>query len=530
MSRQHIDIIVLVLYLALVLSLGIWSARRGFGRTTSGYFLGGRNFTWPFIGLSLFATDMSSMQFVGQAGFAYQAGIAAANPHLLGAFMLGFSAAFFAPVFVRSRIRTIPELLELRYGKSAKVIFSVTILTVGLLLGPLGFYAGGLAILQILGLSADWLWLCCLAMGGVIAAYSIAGGLASEMIMDVAQGLILLIGGGIVLVAGLLRVAGDQSMHFEPRQLELILPAGDPLMPWTGVFSGLLIASLFFATTNAGLLQRVLSARDTGHARRGMLLAAGLKLAAVFVVVFPGVIAARIFPGIYPDTAFPAMVGGLLPPGVSGLVLAALVAAIMSTAETSVNNLSSMVTLNIYPLINPRASERASLRVGRVTAGVILLFSVLAAPFVGRAGLIFPLMLQVGAYLLGPVGVCYLFGRFSRRVNLQGALAVLAAGYGAGVFMVVAPHVGWMRRLVPEFVFKTNFYHVSAALALVYTVLLFAVSFATRPPGPERIAWMDAARRAEAEDAAQKQRPWWQSFGFWCGVLLAAFVAIYVVF
>ena len=527
MSKLYIDLTVVSLYILGIVGFGLWVTKRQ-QKTSESYFLGNRQFTWPFVGMSLFATGISSMQFVGQAGLAYKIGIAASNPQLLGALMLGFSAIFFVPMFVQSKILTIPELLEVRYNRACKLIFSFTLVTLGVLGAPFGFYAGGLAVLELFKIDASYLWICCAVMGVAVAAYAVTGGLASMMIIDFVQGAILLLGGTIVLITGLIHLGkpGAELAPVPSTHYDLILPATNAEMPWTGVFSGLLIASLFFATTNAGLMQRVLAARDVYHARTGTVMAAMLKVVAVFVIVFPGIIAARLFPGINPDAAFPTMVNNLLPAGLSGLVLAGMIAALLSTADAGVNNLSSLITLNLYPFFAPRSSQANRLLVGRVSSILILVWSVAAAPFVASFGLIFPLTLKISAYLLGPVGVCYFFGRFSRRVNRQGAIAVLLLGYVIGLYLVLGTTFATLKPFVPDFVLRTNFYHVSAGLVACYSVILFAVSLFTAPPPAEQIA----AVKLTWATAPGARRPFFQTFEFWCGLLFVAIAACYLIF
>ncbi|HSH09280.1 MAG TPA: sodium/solute symporter, partial [Oceanipulchritudo sp.] len=372
MSKPVIDAIIIAVYLIGVTVVGYYFSRKD-RDTKEGYFVGGRRMAWPLIGMSLFATGISSMQFVGQAGLAYKIGIAAANPQLLGAFMLGFSAVFFVPVFIRSKIFTVPEILERRFGRSAQVIYSITILTLGVFGSPFMFYAGGLAVLEIFQLDSGYLWICCLVVGLLVAAYTVGGGFTAVVLTDFLQGSILLIGGLIVLVMGLLALPDLDVLTMAPRSrhLDLVLPASDPFMPWTGVFSGLLVASLIFAVVNHAMLQKMLGAKSVYDARMGMLMAGILKIAAVFIIVLPGVIAASLYPDINPDSAFPVMVNRLLPAGLSGLVLAAVVAALMSTADSGVNALSGIVSLNIYPLVRPQAGERESVLVGKITAGIL---------------------------------------------------------------------------------------------------------------------------------------------------------------
>lgn len=527
MSKAWIDIGVVLLYFVAISIVGLKIAKKNSG-SKEGYFVGGRNMGWPVIGMSLFATAISTTQFVGQAGLAYKIGIAAANPQLTGAFMLGFSAFFFIPLYIRCKVFTVPDILEKRYSGGVRTVYGLTILTLGIIGSPFAFYAGGLAVLEIFNLDPEYLWICCLVVGGLIAIYAVGGGFTAVVVTDFIQGSLLLVGGIIVVVAGLMALPsldvlteGAKSTH-----LDLILPASDPDMPWTAVFSGLMIASIFFATTNHAILQKALGAKDVYNARCGMLVAAGLKVLAVFIIVLPGVIASALYPDINPDSSFQVMVNRLLPVGVSGLVLAAMIAALMSSADSGVNALAGIVSLNLYPLVRPNASEKESVIVGKITAGILLGWSVIAAPYVQNFGLIFPITLKISAFLVTPIGVCYLIGRFSKRVNTQGALAVLIGGYTFGVYLVLGTEIDALNRWVPDIILNSNFYYVSTVLFFAYVALIFIVSWLTPPPDPARVdAFMLSGKIVQEEN-----RPWYQSFYTWLAVVIALFFATYLIF
>jgi SSS family solute:Na+ symporter len=527
MTKSLVDVIIIVVYLISVSVVGYVVSRKQSG-TKEGYFVGGRRLAWPIVGMSVFATGISSMQFVGQAGLGYRIGIAAANPQLVGAFMLGFSAVFFVPLFIRSKVFTVPQILELRFGRSAQVLYSLSLFTLGFFGGPFGFYAGGLAVLEIFQLDPQYLWLCCLVVGLLIALYAVSGGYTAVVVTDFIQGSILLLGGLLVLVMGLLALPELSVLVEEPRSshLELLLPSSDPYMPWTGVITGLAVASLFFATVNHSMLQKMLGARSVYDARMGVVMASILKIAAVFIIVMPGVIAAYLYPGINPDAAFPIMINRLLPVGVSGLVLAAVIAALMSTADSGVNAMAGIVSLNLYPIIRPEASDRESVRVGKIAAALLLAWSICAAPFVGNLGLIFPITLKIAAYMLCPVGVCYLAGRFSRRVNHEGAICVMVFGYVLGVYLTVFTVLEPLHSFVPTFILNTNFYHINPILFLFYLILIHVVSRFTAPPDKEQIeTFMLAGQIVDGTP-----RPWFVSFTFWIGVAMFLFVGIYLLF
>ena len=178
MSLQNIDIGIVIVYLIGVLSFGVWIGRRE-DPDRSGFFLGGKNFTWPLIGMSLFATHISSIQFVGQSGLAYSIGMAAASPQLTGVICIAISAMFFIPVYLRTRIFTIPGFLEHRYNKTAKQIYAVIVICFGLCLTSIVLYSGSLVALTLFGLENDKLFYCALFLGLASGLYAITGGLSN---------------------------------------------------------------------------------------------------------------------------------------------------------------------------------------------------------------------------------------------------------------------------------------------------------------------------------------------------------------
>ena len=270
MSLQNVDIGIVVLYLVGVLVFGIWIGRRE-KADRKGFFLGGRNFSWLLIGTSLFATNISSVQFVGQSGLAYKIGIAAANPQLAGVICLALSAVFFIPIYLRTRIFTIPGFLESRYGRQAKLIYAVTLVFFGLCLSSIILCSGSLVALQLFGLGNEMIFYCALALGLATGIYAVTGGLSSVVYTDLVQSIVLLVGGVLVLFLGLAAVGGLSGLveTVPPQHLQMMLPPDHEVMPFTAVLSGLLLISVFWATSNQDLLQRTLGAKDLRNAQLG---------------------------------------------------------------------------------------------------------------------------------------------------------------------------------------------------------------------------------------------------------------------
>lgn len=532
MPLQNVDIGIVVLYLVGVLVFGIWIGRRE-KADRKGFFLGGRNFSWLLIGTSLFATNISSVQFVGQSGLAYKIGIAAANPQLAGVICLALSAVFFIPIYLRTRIFTIPGFLESRYGRQAKLIYAVTLVFFGLCLSSIILYSGSLVALQLFGLGNEMIFYCALALGLATGIYAVTGGLSSVVYTDLVQSIVLLVGGVLVLFLGLAAVGGLSGLveTVPPQHLEMMLPADHEVMPFTAVLSGLLLISVFWATSNQDLLQRTLGAKDLRNAQLGMLLGGALKIVAVFVLVFPGILAFKLVPGIDPDRAYPALIQEVLPIGFSGIVLAGFIAAVMSTLDSSIMSLSSVFANDIYPAIRRRTSEERALRVGRIAAMTILVWAICTAPLVQHLGLIYLLMQKVLSYLLPAVGVCYIVGRFSRRVNGFGAVVTMGTGFVFGLYILLFTTIPALAPYCPDIILKSNFYHVTFFLVMIYTATLLVASRLRPAPEARELTFLTATEEEKAAHrAAMAKAGVLGSFRFWVSIYVCAFVAVFLLF
>jgi solute:Na+ symporter, SSS family len=524
-----IDLSIVALYLVGITIYGVRVGRKE-SSTKEGYFLGGRSFGWALIGFSLFATNINSASVIGESGLASRIGLAASNNELLGGVMLGISAIFFIPLYLRSRLYTIPEFMERRFNRTTKLIFSLIFVVQSIFATPVGFYAGGLAVLHIFGLDQSYLLLVCVVMGVSIGLYSVSGGLTSIVYTDRIQATLLIVGCLVISAVGLIKIGGPVELHraLGAEYFTFIRPASDPLMPWTAL-PGVALHSAFFAFCSVGVLQRALGAKNLHEAKCGMLMGAYLKVVTVFMLAIPGMIAATLYPGIAGDAAMPVLIRELLPVGLSGLVLAGLVSAVMSSADAGVCAISSVIALDIYPSVSRKAVDEAkALKVGKWAATLIMVYGTFAAPFYGSLGPIYLLVLKIGGFMLLPVGTCFILGRFSRRVNHQGAMATLSVGLAVSVVYILGTNLPGARALLPEAVVGAHFYHLYPFLFAFYAAFLYGVSLLFPAPAMEALKVLEAPANRSLEEGGQ--RPWYRSFNLGWWLFLGLVTLLYLVF
>jgi len=284
------------------------------------------------IGFSLFATNMSGSSFVGLAGAGYSGGIAVYSYEWMAAIILIFFIFFLLPFYIKSGVFTMPEFLERRYDHRVRRIFSCLLIFFAVFLSAAGaLYAGALVGLILFPGTPLWLGIIVLALlAGVL---SIFGGLGAVVLSDTIQAVVLFIGGILVFYFVFDAIPSWEALEAAaPRgALHIIQPADDPDLPWPGLFSGLIIIGVYFWTTDQLMVQRVLGAKNLDHGRWGAIFAGFLKLPILFIMVLPGVMAILLYPDLQsPDMVFPTLIVDLMPTGIKGIILAALIAAITS--------------------------------------------------------------------------------------------------------------------------------------------------------------------------------------------------------
>lgn len=529
---MYIDIAVVIVYLISVTLYGLWVGRNS-GKDNASYFLGGRSFGWVLIGFSLFATNISIGPFVGGTGLAGSAGLAQINPELLGGLMLSVSALIFIPLFLRTNIYTVPQFLELRFNRTSKLLFGGLFACQFVFSMPLAMYTGSIAILELfqLPVSSGSIQIVSLLIVVTVGSYSVFGGLKAVVVTDFVQVVIMLIGGFAVFGVGLYRIGGFAALYEAagPEQFELLRPASDPHFPWNAVIPGQMLHSAFFAFCSIQILQRALGAKDVNAAQNGLLLGGFLKMLGIFLFTLPGIIGAQLFPEVAADNLYATMIREFLPVGLSGLVLAGMLAALMSSQDSGINAMSAVVALDIWPAFRKKASEKEAVLVGKLFAGSTLVLSILVAPFFANFDEgIYNMLLKIAGYMILPTGVCYVFGRFNKRVNGKGAVATLGFGLLMNVYYLAASTIPELRYLLPDFVQELHFYQLYPFLVVLLTVVLLVVSYLTEPPEEGHLSCLKLS--SEPAGVAKMPLPWYRKFYFWWGLYLVLFVGLYLFF
>ena len=414
-----IEIGILVGYLGVTYALALYYARSdGSPADVDGYFLAGRALPWYLIGLSFYASNMSGSSFVGLMGAAYSHGLTVFHYEWTAALVLLVFAAIILPVFLRNRIVTVTEYLELRFDRRTRLVYSAFTLLTLLLVDTAGALYAGAVVLQAAVPTVD-LWIACLLLSLFAGLYTIVGGLRAVVITDALQAIVLIIGAALVGYFALDAVGGWSALmeKSSARSLTLLQPASDIFLPWPGIL-GVLILGFYYWTFNQYFVQRALAARSLDDGRKGALFGGLLKLPNLFLMIIPGMAAAVLYPNLAsPDKAFPTLAFELLPAGFRGVVLAAMLAAIMSSLDSALNAAASLVTVDFVRPRWPKLGERGLIRVGRVVTAAIMLFAALYAPTIASFGSLFEYFQATLAYIVPPVVAVYFGGLLSRRFN-----------------------------------------------------------------------------------------------------------------
>src|SRR5881275_1002163 len=485
-----VDIAVIAVYFVVIFAIGFHFARRE--RTSADYFLASRNIGWFAIGASLFVSNISTEHFIGLAGSGATTGLAVGHFEWLACLILLILGWVFVPFYLRSNVFTMPEFLERRFNRqSAVYLAGISIIAYIFTKISVQLYAASVVLERVAG----WkLWETAVVLVMATGIYTVAGGLAAVIYTDTVQTLILITGAVALTVIGLIRVGGFAHLRtmVPPDYFHMIKPASDASFPWTGIFFGAPILGIWYWCTDQVIVQRVLSARDEGHAKAGTIFAGFLKILPVFMLVLPGIIAFALFPEQVkkPDFAYPTLVLNLLPVGLVGLVMAALLAAVMGAMSSVFNSASTLATLDFYKKIRPQASESQLVYFGRVATGVMVLLGLLWVPFIHYISSQLYIYLQsVQAYISPPIAACFVLGILWPRLNGAGAISSLLAGFvlGATRFileLIDRAGVSHFTSSAVRWLIDMNFLHYAIFMFVICAIVLVGVSLMT--PAPER--------------------------------------------
>lgn len=469
---SFVDVLVLIAYLIIVISVGFYYSRRN-NESYSGYFLAGRNIGWFTVGISIFATNISSEHFIGLAGSGSMRGLAVGQFELMAIFTLIFLGWILAPIYIKSGVVTVPEFLEKRFDRRIRKFFAAFSIVIYIFTKILvSLFAASLLFYKIFGLN---IYVSSIIIVVITGLYSITGGAKAVMKTQLFQGMVLILGAIILSAFGLHAVGGFSGLEQKlPGDFfNMFKKISDPDFPWTGILFGAPIIAFWYWCTDQYIVQRLLSAKSINDARKGTLLAAFLKILLIFIFVLPGLMAVALYPEIKGDEVYAAlMAGDLLPIGLKGIVVAGLLAAIMSSLAGAFISTATLFTNDFYKILYPEAKERKLVLVGRLATMAVVVAAILIIPLVKLISSQIYLFLQsIQAFVSPPITAVFLFGLFSKKINAKTAIITLIVGETIGVsrlLLEMLSNLGLQLHPIFVWILGINFLH--------FAVFLFAVS------------------------------------------------------
>lgn len=554
-----LDWIIVFLYFAIVAGVSIWAMSRR-KDSAEDYFLAGRHLGWFIVGASIFASNIGSEHLVGLAGSGATDGVALAH-YELHAWCLLVLGWVMVPFYMRSGVYTMPEFLERRFSPQARTFLSVISLVAYVLTKiAVGIFAGGVVFAVLLPdvhfLGLDSFWFGSILVIVLTGLYTVVGGFRAVAYTEAFQTVILILGSLMVTIYGLDALGGWAKLReiAGPEMFNLwkpMVPAGfeatwapvkesgrmawyfNDNYPWLGMLFCAPIIGLWYWCTDQYIVQRTLGARDETQARRGSIWAAYLKLSPVFIFIIPGMICYALAKSgqvpLFQETlfdangelirdnaqqAFPMMVVHILPVGVRGVVVAGLLAALMSSLAGVFNASSTLFTMDFYSRLRPNASQDRLVWIGRVATAVMVLIGLLWIPVIQGGKGLYDYLQGVQAYLAPPIFVVFFFGIFMKRLNAKGCLASLIVGFGMGLFrLAVDTPVKLMQNFSYEpgsflwIVNNTFFQYYSLLITLVCIAVMIGVSYASPAPSYEKISGLTFSTMTE-EDRQRTRASW----------------------
>jgi SSS family solute:Na+ symporter len=526
---EPLDFVVLVGTVLTVTAFGMWIGRREEG--TSDYFLAGKSIAWWAIAASIFGTNVSSHHLVGMMGAGLKEGFAQANFEFGAIFGLMMLCYFFLPFYRRMNVYTLSEYLGRRFDQRSQLMYSLT--NMGFLLIQMcgTLILGALTVETLLANSqfaisynaAIWL------LAGVAAAYTIFGGLKAVIFTDAIQSVLLLVGAGILAVLAIWHpdVGGISGlMEKEPEKFHVFFPADHPQLPWSGVFTGLMVLHCYYWGTNQFMVQRALGAKSGWDARQGIIIAGFFKLLIPFLCIVPGMAAGYILsidPATESDTAFAGLTRTLLPHGYGlvGIVMAGLVGGILSTIDSMMNSTATLFTFDIYrKYVHPEATEKRLIWIGRVAMMIMVGLGIWVSIIFGETrGGIFNQMADYNAYLVPGVLVAFIAGILQPFVTRTASVLCILAGPLLSVAFEQAARYGYDHTL-------QAFHRAGLATVACYVVLIVTSALTQRERDDQRehFTWRRFSEERNSETGAL--RPWWQRDRMWAVVLVLMTLAM----
>ncbi|KAF3706235.1 Sodium/myo-inositol cotransporter [Channa argus] len=541
-AMEVADIIVVAVYFILVLGIGflvMWKSNRN---TVSGYFLAGRSMNWAAVGASLFVSNIGSEHFIGLAGSGAASGISVAAWEFNALLLLQLLGWIFIPVYIQCGVYTMPEYLSKRYGGRRLKVYYATLSLILYIFTKLSvdLYSGALFIHESLGWN---LYLSIIVLITMTAVLTVTGGLVAVIYTDTLQALLMIAGALCLTVFSLIKVGGleevktkymqaspnitaillsypnlrfNESCHHhlnpKPDALKILRGPTDPDMPWPGFLLGQTPASIWYWCADQVIVQRVLAAKNIAHAKGSTIMAGFLKILPMFIIVIPGMISRILFadelmcispehcmevcnsPAGCSNVAYPRLVMSVLPVGLRGLMMAVMIAALMSDLDSIFNSASTIFTLDIYKMLRKQVSSKELVMVGRLFVVFMVIISIAWVPVIitMQGGQMFYYIQEVSDYLTPPIAALFLLGVLWNRCNETGAFWGGMVGFVLGALRLILafvyhkPHCNQPDER-PSFIKDVHFMYVATILFWVSALVTVVVSLCTPPPKKEQI-------------------------------------------
>ncbi|MEO8466436.1 MAG: sodium:solute symporter [Gammaproteobacteria bacterium] len=563
-----LDWVVVALYFLVIAGIAGWVAMQK-EKSTADYFLASREAGWFLIGASIFASNIGAEHLVGLAGSGAGTGMAYAHWELHSYFLIVLGWVF-TPFYLRSKIFTTPEFLEQRYTPGTRTALSLIFLAAYILTkASVTIYAGAITIKTILGYNSinvpmfgdvDFFWFSAFALVIVTGIYTVVGGMKAVLWTEGMQAPLLLIGSIVILLVGLHQIGGLDALRaanadtislWRPLQqaggttwlpTDLSFLFDSSATPWLGVVLGSPIIGLWYWCTDQYIVQRVLTARNLPQARRGAIWAGYLKLFPVFIFLIPGMIAMALkHQGVdgfadmeHADEAFPRLAAHLLPEGLRGLVLAGMLAALMSSLASLFNSTATLFTVDFYQRLRPSTSEAQLVRVGRLATVVVVVAGIAWIPIMQQigGGQLYGYLQNVQSLLAPAIAAVFMLGIFSKYVSPISGFVGIVSGFAIGMarlFMQVAHEMGGMDFSAMQWFVDINWLYFCFLLFVFTCVLIFIVSAFTQKATDEQLKGLTYSTiSAEQKAEVQAGVSVWDVVN--SGVVLTIVAAIYIYF
>jgi SSS family solute:Na+ symporter len=516
---QALDWLVIGIYFAIIGFVAWWYGRDQ--KDTKDFFLAGRSAGWVTIGASIFTSNIGSEHIVGLSGQGAATGMAMAHWEL-HAWVLIMLAGLFVPFYYKSGVETIPEFLERRFSARTRWILScVSLVAYVFTKVSVTVYAGAIVFQALLpevnftlgGLHLDAFWIGAFATVIITGVYTVFGGMRAIMATATPQAVIILFGSFVITYIGLNKLGGWGELvtmcKANSDQFALWRPLSDPQFPWLGVLIASPIIGIWYWCTDQYIVQRALSAKDLATARRGALFGGLLKVWPVLIFLIPGMIGwalhqkglitlpPKMMGGVQiaeidGDRVFPTLVTALLPTGIRGLIVACLLAALMSSLASLFNSSASLFTVDVYEKLRPGKSDKHLLMVGRIATTVVVGLGIVWIPVMAKiaGGGLYQYLQSVQGYLAPPITAVFLLGLFWKRTNSAGATWALVVGFLLGMAkLFIQSLYGKGKFENPAFLAAIgdfNFLYATGVLMLISVIVMIVASLMTPAPSEEK--------------------------------------------